>query len=676
MPKLEQHFLDWVSEVPLERVFETGASKTYPHRLESGLVLYLTSVVCQDSAKLRSTLCIADTKGDLVASLPEPFDLHSDIHEYGGRPFWLFGESVMFLNRADRCLYLTKMASGRFSSPRRVSPLLGGFDGVDAVCLSDVCLVSENHAVAIAEVHRPSLEPEALLVSWCFDQPDQPLSIVHQGADFYSNLNVDASGTRVAWMEWQHPNMPWDSNALVLADLDSSGGVTQISNLRRSGQNSASYCQLTFSAASALFCVADFAGEQGTSSDFWNVYEVNPDSLETKALSSGEKEFGYPHWQFGDTRLTTFGDRFMLGIASEPAIDSLWICDQRTGAQRYLQASGTLSHLQINAQGQGAVVEMPRDGAPRLILFDLSDDGELSLAPFAGLDVSDADISEGRLKIERPQLPIEVSLAEHFSYPTRDGECAYAFYYPPANAIYTCDLAPPVIVMVHGGPTSRAYGHFDLQKQFWTSSGFAVVDVNHRGSSGYGRTFRDALYEGWGETDCDDIVDCIDYLAKAGRIDPRAVCIRGKSAGGYAVLRALTQYPDVFAAGASYYGIGDLATLAEITHKFEKHYTDRLLGEPYDRDRATQADSRYVTRSPIHYIDRVNTPMAIFQGSLDKVVPPKLAHDFVNALRQRGVEHTYHEYPDEAHGFKNPANNIAAWRVELSFYRSTLRAII
>ena len=280
------------------------------------------------------------------------------------------------------------------------------------------------------------------------------------------------------------------------------------------------------------------------------------------------------------------------------------------------------------------------------------------------------------IKVSQDRYELPVSLAKPIEYPCKDGGSAHAFYYPPidhsANKSIQQNELPPLLVMVHGGPTARAYGHFDIQKQFWCSHGFAILDVNHRGSTGFGRQYRDALYGQWGLVDAQDIVDGIDWLIEQNLVDRDRVCIRGKSAGGYAVLRALTKHPSKFRAGACYYGIGNLATLAQITHKFEKYYTDRLIDEKYDKTTAHLHSSEYYQRSPINSVNQIRSAMIIFQGGLDKVVPPELAHEMVRSLTDNGVDHEYIEYSDEGHGFRVVSNNIDAWSRELSFYQSQL----
>ncbi len=269
----------------------------------------------------------------------------------------------------------------------------------------------------------------------------------------------------------------------------------------------------------------------------------------------------------------------------------------------------------------------------------------------------------------------DISVAEPICYPTRNGGNAFAYFYTPKNSRYQgpSDARPPLLVMVHGGPTSRCAHTFDVTKQYWTTIGFAVLDVNHRGSTGHGRVYRQSLLGHWGEYDVTDIVDGIEYLKQRDLIDPHKVCIRGRSAGGYTVLQALTQFPNYFNVGACYFGIGNLVTLAETTHKFELHYTDGLIGEVFDRQHARRRDSLYYQRSPIHYVHRLDSPMIVFQGLDDKVVPPSVSRELVAALKERDIAHEYVEYPGEGHGFRSSKTNIDALTRETHFYIQILK---
>jgi dipeptidyl aminopeptidase/acylaminoacyl peptidase len=256
------------------------------------------------------------------------------------------------------------------------------------------------------------------------------------------------------------------------------------------------------------------------------------------------------------------------------------------------------------------------------------------------------------------------------AYPTRDGSEAHAWYYRPVNHRYRApaEELPPLLVMVHGGPTARCDSSLNLLRQFWTGRGFAVLDVNHRGSTGYCRQYRQALQNKWGVIDSADVADAVMYVTREKMADPRMVCIRGGSAGGYVVLRALTLFPDLFCAGASYYGIGNLVTLMEFTHKFEARYLDGLLGEAYHGRLSDRPGTPYFDRSPIHQVSRLKSPMIIFQGLDDNVVPPRLAHELVDTLEQGGVMHQYVEYAGEGHGFRNQDTRVDSLQKEASFF--------
>jgi dipeptidyl aminopeptidase/acylaminoacyl peptidase len=251
---------------------------------------------------------------------------------------------------------------------------------------------------------------------------------------------------------------------------------------------------------------------------------------------------------------------------------------------------------------------------------------------------------------------------------------AYAYYYPPSDYSDNPDNLPPMVVMIHGGPTANAIGLYDLLKQFWTTHGYAVLDVNHRGSTGYGREFRQSLLGRWGERDVDDVIDAIDYAVSKKCANRDELFVRGKSAGGYAVLRLLTEYGEYFAAGASYYGIASLAMLAEDTHKFELYYSEKLLGQAYDPESASQAGDPYYDRSPVNFLNKICCPVIVFQGSEDQVVPSSLAHNLVNVLKQNDIFHDYIEYAGEGHGFRNPKNCSDALQRELDFYAAALAA--
>jgi len=463
-----------------------------------------------------------------------------------------------------------------------------------------------------------------------------------------------------------------------LADIDLSTGLPQFINAQRIPlEEGACVCQLLFSQNGQLFFSVDYsapsidsknlslpASIEETHKNFWNVVCLDVNDLVLQKVTSSFSEFGYPHWVYGDSRIVQFDPTTLLCFSSTSKGDELYFIDQTT-----LKVSNALSsplnnqyfgNLSSDKCGRAIALMFSADDTPAVIEFSVDE----KLVKYC-----DPIVLQRTVQV-MPKT--DISVAEHFSFPTRDGAESNGYYYSPCNSRYDHSGVPPLIVMVHGGPTARAYGYFDLQKQYWTSRGFAVFDVNHRGSNGYGRKYRDALKGQWGVLDTSDIVDGIDYLVSRDKADASKVCIRGKSAGGYAVLRALTEYPERFHAGACYYGIGNLATLAQITHKFEKFYTDHLIGEAYDPVFAREPKSLFYQRSPIYKLNQLQTPMIIFQGLEDKVVPPALAQEVIAALQAQSLSYSYVEYPNEGHGFRHAETNIDAWTKELAFYKSTL----
>jgi len=691
-------YLDWHSELSLETVFAGSAFYSYPTFLNAQVDDQRFVSLSKNASDNRQVLMLHS--GEHIRCItPPPFKLQTKVNEYGGKPFWLLDNALVFANQSDQCLYTQSIGAEEFGSIQRltVKPSEDGrFMYTDVHKLGERCYLSivEHEQAHIA--HDQNLMGIALLLpNGDYLQP----SIKVKGADFYSNLVIGPikregkqSKAQIAWVQWRHPNMPWDSNELCIADIIIDGANTQIANQRRvswsGSENNVSTCQLMFGGSGKLFFSADYGGQKnGAADDFWNVHVYDSEADTVSKISQDQCEYGYPHWVYGDKRIVQLTESQIAVIASKPSGDELMLIDELTLSYQSIAELPQADPLPIHAAGVNSapatIQHLDSDGGGHIIFERLAFDKSPSIVSLA---LDDNDGASETIKVE-PQpssrLSIEgaefdISDAEAILYPCRDGGEAHGFYYAPSNhgeLAKTSSVAkPPLLVMVHGGPTARAYGHFDLQKQFWTSRGFAILDVNHRGSSGYGRAYRDALYGEWGELDASDIADGVLALIEQGRVDPERICIRGKSAGGYAVLRALTEYPDLFRVGACYYGIGNLVTLAESTHKFEKHYTDRLIDEVFDETRAETTSSHFYQRSPIHKMNQLKSAMIVFQGGLDRVVPPAVSEEVIKVLKEANIDHEYVEYPDEAHGFKLPSNNIDAWQKELSFYRRILSA--
>jgi len=658
-------YLDWKSNLSLEQVFSETAGFTHPSLLDDGSILYLT----KSSKDNRSVLMLVTKKKERCVT-PSPFNLQTRVNEYGGKPFWVFGTSILFANASDQCLYYQERTAIGLSDPIRISceP-----SDTSRFMYTDVQNLGSSNYLAIIEFECSQISHSnnsMFIGAITRDVQRDPIRLV-EGADFYSNLCVNRDCSQVAWVQWSHPNMPWDPCELWIADLRCLDGVPTFENAHRidvvdQGVRAASVCQLTFANNGRLFFSADFPGmSDADARNFWNIHCYDFSQQRLSRVTAEQREYGYPHWVYGDCRIVQFTDTKLLTIASAPSGDELILINQDNLAYSGLSVGlkkCTLQHLDSNSRGDCVLVKLPFDANPSLL--------ELQ-------DQSSRDPTV--LTIREPNsIDSDTSCAEEVTFATVDGNTSHGFYYPPVNS--ACQRAtfasalPPLLVMVHGGPTARAYAHFDLQKQFWTSRGFAILDVNHRGSSGYGRNYRDSLYGQWGEIDASDIADGVGYLIGQNKVDPNRVCIRGKSAGGYAVLRMLTEYPDMFKVGACYYGIGNLVTLADTTHKFEKYYTDRLIGEIYNEYSAKSTQSKFFQRSPINKISQLSSAMIVFQGGIDRVVPPSVANEIVEALARAGIDHEYVEYANEGHGFKRSENNIDAWTKELEFYKRVLNA--
>ncbi|NND82770.1 MAG: S9 family peptidase [Gammaproteobacteria bacterium] len=661
----EPDYLQWRSDLSLQTVFAASSEYSYPQPYDKGLIC-LTRL--HEEGGRAALVYLQNEQQQLLT--PAGYQAQTQINEYGGKPFWLMGQMLIFANRADQCLYSQELTDGRagldmVTQPKQLSANQAGLQ----YRYGELCAASHDLLLSIVEWRADSqqssqqAEPAAtesegmMLASLSLGGGAALPLAVESGADFYSNLVVDQDRRRLAWVEWNHPDMPWDDGSLMVAEYSLAGDIVQLQNPRRLEKKSATaYCQLYFASNGKLFFSADQAGsDAGSPQDYWNIYCLDPaaEQLRATRVTDQRLEFGYPHWQYGDQRISGFDGQSIVAIASAPEADQLFLIDQDTLEVSTLgERFGRIQSLCGSGEGSVFYQFFPPNNCPAIICRD-----RCSATQLAGVStaLSGAD----------------TSMPQHIEFVAQQST-AYGFYYAPCNSHYHTQGPPPLLVMVHGGPTARSYGNFDLQKQFWTTRGFAIFDVNHRGSSGYGRRFRDSLYGAWGEADIEDVVAGIKFLVDTGQADPERLCIRGKSAGGYAVLRVLTSFAELFKAGACYYGIGNLGTLAEVTHRFERFYTDKLLGEPYDKLLACQPESRYFQRSPQNYLQDLRSAMILFQGLDDNVVPPAVSREMVAALSAAGVPHVYVEYENEGHGFRQTETNIDAWQQELNFYRGVL----
>jgi dipeptidyl aminopeptidase/acylaminoacyl peptidase len=516
---------------------------------------------------------------------------------------------------------------------------------------AEISWLDERWLVAVAEDHDPATvaahgEPANTVVAIPLDgtaatDPDRVVTLV-EWPDFVAFPVTH--GDRIAWMQWDHPNMPWDDTAVMTATITRNGdgaptgtaGVTLVG-----GGPGVSAVQPGYTPSGDLLFSADVSG-------WWAPQLAREEGASPVLTEPVAAEIGGPAWVHGPRWLAPLADGRIACTVTRHGFDELGVID----------AGGTLSEVETpfvdirqvvpGASGTDVLVVAgtPTSGlAPHRVDLDTGTVDRLSEDAAPGYD-------EGYISAARP-----------FTFPTTGGREAHALYYPPANPEVVAPEGelPPLLVLIHGGPTSSAAPSLSLSRQFWTSRGFALADVNYGGSTGFGTEYRRRLDGAWGIVDVDDCVAAARHLADQGEVDPDRLAIRGGSAGGFTTLAALT-FHDVFAAGASHYGVADLEALALETHKFESRYLDRLIG-PYPE----MADV-YRDRSPIHHIERCTTPLIVFQGLEDEVVPPAQAEMIVEALAANGVPHAYLPFEGEQHGFRIAANIVRALEAELWFY--------
>lgn len=575
--------------------------------------------------------------------IPAGFNVRSRAHEYGGGAWTAAGPTLWFINDLDRRIY----EQSSDAAPQAVT--------AKATCnYADLQASPDgNSLIAIQEMDaRDDNEPISRLVRITLGDADRRGTIrtLAQGDDFYASARCSGDGRQLAWLSWSHPNMPWDSTRLWLADVLADGSLANPRPI--AGGPEESIFQPQWSADGTLWFVSDRSG-------WWNLYRW--DGQHSHAALPMQAEFGLPQWVFGmstygicsDGRLLcafSRGGRWQLGLLNP---------DAKAGQPRWreLQLPYTeFSDLSVYGQTACMLAAAPQQ-APAIIALDIN---KLSNAP----SHSDSEAIT-LLRHSVPQLPDPAWLSKprFIDYPSANDETAHALYYPPCNPDYHAPAGekPPLLVRSHGGPTAAASSALNLSIQYWTSRGFAVLDVNYGGSTGYGRRYRERLNGRWGETDVDDCVYGARTLINQGLADPQRCAIRGSSAGGYTTLAALT-FRDLFRAGASLYGIGDLEALVHDTHKFESRYLDRLIG-PWP-----QQQQRYRQRSPIHHTEQLSCPIIFMQGQQDKVVPPSQAEAMVDALRSKGLPVAYLSFANEQHGFRAADTISTALQAELYFY--------
>ena len=585
---------------------------------------YWTEGRPQEGGRNVIVCCTAD--GQVNDVTPEPFNVRSRIHEYGGGAFAVVDKTVYFSNYLDNQIYRQGMGT------RPVAITSGSGRRYADFAIDE----KRNRLICVVEDHSDLSQNEPVNSLMSLNLVDGMTQIIAGGNDFYASPCISRDGSHLAWLTWNHPNMPWDSTELWVATWNEDGTIANLKQV--AGGHNESIFQPKWSPDHKLYYVSDRNG-------WWNLYYLQ--NGQTKPLFEVEAEFGRPQWVFG---MSTYGFVSAEKIICAYTQNGVWYLASIQTKTRKLERIETdytsIESVQVNTN---------------MVAF-------IGGSPSQFSSVAKLDLATQYPYVIRKSCNVELKLEclstpQTIKFPTADGLISYAFFYPPQNdrQIASASELPPLIVVSHGGPTGATSNTLSLNLQYWTSRGFAVLDVNYGGSTGYGRAYRERLNNRWGIVDVEDCINGAKFLVDQGQVDSNRIAIKGGSAGGYTTLCALT-YHDFFKAGASYYGIGDLEALATDTHKFESRYLDGLVGK-YPEEMET-----YRHRSPIHAIDLLNCPIIIFQGLDDKVVPPNQAEAMVRALKSKGIPVAYVPFDGEGHGFRKSQNIKRALDAELYFY--------
>ncbi len=579
----------------------------------------------------RTQIVRLEPGGEPTDVLPAGANARTQVHEYGGGAWWVDAGTVWYVDWADQ--RLRRIDPG--GEPVEVTPVpppgesVRWADGDVHPLDGRIALVRETHPAG----SRGAVDVVNEVV--VLDSAGQQDTVV-SGPDFVSDPRWSPDGSSLAWLEWDHPAMPWDDSTLKVQT--GMGVVTVAGGVDEAPEG---ICQPTWAPDGALWFCSD-------REDWWSLYRWTP-AGGVEQMFGDPGDVGAPKWVFGPRRYAFLEDgRVVLAVLHEGA-DTVCLLDHDGGVRPLDIGSTCVTDMAASGSTVVLVGSSPvQEAAVRR--FVLGESVE-TLSPVRDLGLGNEWFSQ----------------PEHIEFPGSGGLPTYANFYRPTNphARLLEGELPPLIVVIHGGPTSNAVPTLSLAQQFWTSRGFAVADVDYGGSTGYGRAYRNRLQGEWGLVDVDDCVAVVRWLGEQGWIDPARAVIRGGSAGGFTVLMALA-VSDVFAAGADYFGVADVEALALETHKFESRYLDGLIA-PYPEGRAT-----YTERSPLTHLDSLSSPLVVLQGAEDRVVPPAQSEMIVGALREKGLPVAYRLYDGEQHGFRQAENIKDSLEAELSFYAQVL----
>jgi dipeptidyl aminopeptidase/acylaminoacyl peptidase len=574
----------------------------------------------------RRVLVRREPDGTTTELTPAPTNVRTRVHEYGGGSYTVAGGIAAYSEFRDGRLYridpgATEAIPITPEGPWRYADLR--FDAL------------RRRFVCVREDHSGEGQPQNELVAVPLDGETGPV-VLYGGPDFVAAPRVSPAGDLLAWLEWDHPDMPWDATRLRVGKINEDGslGTPELA----AGGMDESIVQPEWSAEGELHFVSDRSG-------WWNLYHL-AEGPRLEALAPMDAEFADPAWIFGRSSYAFLGDGSIVAIARSGSHDRLFHVLQDHLVGEVVTPFSEFEGLMASAGSVAAMVGAP-DRPTAIVRFDPE-----TLEP----------VEVVRAASELAPQPADISRPEPIEYATSGGRIAHALFYAPVNADFEGPAAerPPLVVLSHGGPTSNASTALELSRQFLTSRGIAIVDVDYGGSTGYGRSYRQLLNGNWGKVDVEDCVAAALFLADRGDVDAERLAIMGGSAGGFTTLAALA-FTDVFRAGISLFGVGDIEALAKHTHKFESRYTDRLVGP------LPEAAARYRERSPVYAFDRISCPVLVLQGLDDKVVLPAQAEQIVAALAENGIPYAYLAFEGEGHGFRGEKAQRRTLEAQLSF---------
>jgi dipeptidyl aminopeptidase/acylaminoacyl peptidase len=617
----------WRSPISAERAAEGGVRLSEPF-VEGDTVTWRESRPAEGG---RALLVRADPWSEPVDVTPEGFYVRTMVHEYGGGHHVVHRGTVFFINFEDQRLY-------RHEPDGVPVPITPEPAAAKADRYADMSVSPDGRLIAcVRERHAAGGLPANELVVLPSDGSTDP-RVVASGRDFYACPRFAPDGSRLLWLEWDFPRMPWDGTELKVAPLDGDGALGTPRPV--AGDPSESIFQPSWGPDGLVHFVSDRTG-------WWNLYREGTDGTQTN-LTPMAAEFGAPQWEFRYSTYAFLSDGHMACLWRRDGVHHLGMLDPETSEMIELDLPySCFDPPYVAADGtRVAFVASSPTEPPQVVTLDFATRAVDVLRRPKGPSIDPADLS----------------VPEPIVFPTEGGS-AYAYHYPPANRSFVGPEGerPPLIVHAHGGPTGESVPELDLEVQYFTSRGFAVVDVNYGGSTGYGRAYRERLYGRWGVVDVLDCIRAAQHLVEQGKADPARLVIRGGSAGGWTTLCALT-FHDAFACGTSYYGVADLEPFATSTHKFELRYTDVLVG-PWP-----EAAELWRARSPVRSADLLARPVLLLQGLEDEVVPPSQAETMVDALRAKGVPHAYLAFEGEQHGFRRAETVVRCVQAELAFY--------